>query len=142
MLQSALTPISGSAGDFITIDLTDSIKEMLSEEGHLSGYYKAFLLTSSAGEAESFYISNEISISIVYYDSTSGVVFKVGSTLDPTTGVLTLSTKNILYDTINPEDRTTINLGVYLKKSGFKNNDLQVSISDLKRIGVGTCIPE
>lgn len=142
LLQSALTPISGSAGDFITIDLTDSIKEMLAEEGHLSGYYKAFILTSSTGEAESFYISNEINISITYYDSTSGVVFKVGSTIDPATGVLTLSTKNVLYDTINLEDRTTINLGVYLKKSGFKNSDLQVSISDLKRIGIGTCIPE
>ena len=29
-----------------------------------------------------------------------------------------------------------------LKKAGFKNNDINVSISDLKRIGIGTCNDE
>ena len=115
---------------------------MLLSSGHLQGYYKAFLLTSNAGESDSFYITNSIVISIIYYDVTTGVIFKVGSTLDPLTGILTLQTKNILYDSANTANRTVLNLGVYLKKSGFKNNDLTISINDLSRIGIGTCIPE
>lgn len=139
---SSLDPTSGVATDFITFDITDAIKTMLLYPGHLPGYYKAFLLTSDVGELDSFYITNSISINITYYDITTGVIFKVGSTLDPLTGILTLQTKNILYDSSTTDNRTVLNLGVYLKKSGFKNNDLTISINDLARIGLGTCIPE
>jgi hypothetical protein len=136
-----LIPTSGLAGDTISFDITNAIKSMLLSTGHLPGYYKAFLLTSDAGELDSFYISNSILITVIYYDITTGVIFKVGSTLDPLTGILTLKTKNILYDSANTENRTVLNLGVYLKKAGFKNNDLTVSINDLSRIGLGTCTP-
>lgn len=139
---STLSPTSGVASGLISFDITDAVKYMLLSSGHLQGYYKAFLLTSNAGELDSFYITNSIVISIIYYDVTTGVIFKVGSTLDPLTGILTLQTKNILYDSANTANRTVLNLGVYLKKSGFKNNDLTISINDLSRIGIGTCIPE
>ena len=39
-------------------------------------------------------------------------------------------------------NRTIINFGVHLKKSGFINNDLAITISDLDRIGIGTCKDE
>jgi len=139
---SSLTPTSGVATDLISFDVTEAIKIMLLTPGHLPGYYKAFLLTSDANELNSFYITNTISLNIIYYDITTGVIFKVGSTLDPLTGILTLQTKNILYDSVSTENRTVLNLGVYLKKSGFKNNDLTISINDLSRIGLGKCTPE
>lgn len=141
-LISSLDPISGVAGDIIEFDVTNAIKYMISRPGHLPGYYKAFLLTSEYNELNSFYITNLITVTITYYDITTGVIFKVGSTIDPTTGILTLQTKNILYDSINEENRTTLNFGVYLKKSGFKNSDLEIKINDLSRIGIGTCTPE
>jgi len=139
---SSLAPISGIATDTIGFDVTDAIKSMLSVPGHLPGYYKAFLLTSETDELNSFNITNSISLNIIYYDITTGVIFKVGSTLDPSTGILTLQTKNILYDSVITENRTVLNLGVYLKKSGFKNNDLTININDLSRIGLGKCVPE
>lgn len=139
---SSLAPTSGVATDSISFDITDTIKTMLLAPGHLPGYYKAFLLTSNVGELDSFYITNSISLNITYYDITTGVIFKIGSTLDPLTGILTLQTKNILYDSINPDNRTVLNFGVYLKKSGFKNNDLTISVNDLSRIGIGKCTPE
>jgi len=141
-IMSSLSPVSGVATDLISFDITNAIKTMLLAQGHLPGYYKAFLLTSDSGELDSFSITNSIILTITYQDITTGVIFKVGSTLDPTTGVLTLKTKNILYDSANNENRTVINLGVYLKKSGFKNNDLAISINDLSRIGLGACTPE
>lgn len=141
-LISNLAPASGVAGDTIILDVTDAVKYMVGLDSHISGYNKAFLLTSSSSETESFYISNLISITITYYDATTGVIFKVGSSLDPATGILTLVTKNILYDLSTIENRTVLNIGVYLKKAGFKNSDLEVSINDFSRIGIGTCTPQ
>lgn len=138
---SSVPAMSGVAGEVISLDITDAVKYLLVQPGHLPGYYKAFKLTSDPGELDSFSITNSITVTITYYDITTGVIFKVGSTLDPATGVLTLKTKNILYDSVNSENRTTINLGVYLKKSGFKNSDLTVSLNDISRLGIGTCVP-
>jgi hypothetical protein len=40
---------------------------------------------------------------------------------------------------MNKANRTVLNFGVYLKKSGFKNQDVEISIDDLSRLGIGVC---
>jgi hypothetical protein len=79
---------------------------------------------------------------IEYEDITTGVIFKVGVSIDSSTGIATLQTKNILYDILNEANRTILKFGVYLKKSGFRNDDLTIGIKDLSRIGIGTCVEE
>ena len=63
----------------------------------------------------------------------------MGVDLDPTTGIATFNTKNILFDALNKANRTTLNFGIYLKKSGFRNQDVELSIDDLSRLGIGNC---
>lgn len=142
LIQTIAGGTTGVAGSSITLDITAAITNMVAQPGHLPNYYKAFLLTTDPSAVTELYITNEISLEIVYSDITTGVVFQVGSTLDPLTGVLTLKTKNILYDSLNAQNRTVINFGVSLKKAGFKNTDLSIGINELKAVGIGTCVPD
>jgi hypothetical protein len=142
LIQTISGGTTGLAGSSIELDITNAVTNMLAQPGHLPGYYKAFLLTTDTTAVTELYITNEISLSIVYSDITTGVVFQVGSVLDPLTGVLTLKTKNILYDSLNAANRTVINFGVALKKAGFKNSDLSIGINELKNVGIGTCVPD
>jgi len=136
---SYLNPASGVAGDQISIDITNFISNSIQNESHISGYYKSILITSLGSESESFTITNEIIVNIIYYDLISNAIIKVGSTLDPNTGILTIHSKNVLYDSINESNRTKISVGVFLKKSGFKNNDMKVDVNDLSRLWIGGC---
>lgn len=129
-------------GDSIDIDVTGIMIYFLSQPGHLPGFYKAISIEPSANTEEELFISKDINLTIEYEDITTGVVFKIGSSLDPSTGIVTFHTKNILYDSVNEANRTVLNFGVHLKKSGFKNEDVKIGIKDLVRIGIGTCQDE
>jgi hypothetical protein len=129
-------------GDSIQVDITEIIKKFMSEPGFLPGYYKAFVIEPDYTANSEISISNEILFEISYEDITTGVIFKVGVNIDPTTGIASFKTKNILFDSINSENRTVIKFGVFLKKSGFRNADINLTISDLKKIGLGSCADE
>ena len=136
------TPGSMSPGETIDIDVTSIAIYFLAQPGHLPGFYKAVSIEPSASAVANFLITTGMTLSIEYEDITTGVVFKVGSSIDPATGIVTFHTKNILYDSVNESNRTTLNFGVFLKKSGFKNESISIGIKDLARIGIGTCIDE
>jgi hypothetical protein len=108
----------------------------------LPGFYKALSIEPSAETEETFLINSNMFITIEYEEITTGVVFKVGASIDASTGIVTLHTKNILYDSVNEANRTVLNFGVYLKKSGFKNESIKIGIKDLERIGIGVCSDE
>lgn len=130
------------SGDSIQVDITDIIKKFMSEPGFLPGYYKALIIEPDYTANSEINIANSILFEISYEDITTGVIFKVGVNIDPMTGIASFKTKNILFDSIYSENRTIIKFGVYLKKSGFRNNDVTLTISDLKRIGLGSCSDE
>lgn len=131
-----------TVGSEIEIDVTNAIIGFLANTAHLPGFVKAFVIEPEAEADSIFQILNSATLVITYEDITTGVVFQVGVSINPTTGIATLNTKNILYDASIEENRTVINFGVHLKKSGFKNQDLNVSIADLSRVGIGTCKDE
>jgi hypothetical protein len=139
---TTFTPGSLAAGDAVDVDVTSVMIYFLSQSGHLPGFYKALSIEPSSTAEEEFLMSTNAYLTIEYEDITTGVVFKVGSSLDPSTGIVTLHTKNILYDSVNAANRTVLNFGVYLKKSGFKNKSIDIGIKDLARIGIGTCLDE
>ena len=135
------TPGVVSSGSTFEVDITNMIIKFLSDPGFLPGYHKAFVIEPDfAGTVDSsIIVSSAIQIDIAYEDITTGVIFKIGVSIDPVTGIASFKTKNILYDAMNPENRTTIKFGVYLKKSGFRNEDITVGINELKKIGLGSC---
>lgn len=137
----SFTPGAVSSGSTFEVDITNMIIKFLSDPGFLPGYRKAFVLEPDLNGAvdSSILISSSIQIDIAYEDITTGVIFKIGVSIDPVTGIASFKTKNVLYDAMNPENRTTIKFGVYLKKSGFRNQDITVGISELKKIGLGSC---
>jgi len=136
---SSFIPGTLVVGEEIKVDITSMIVNFLSTPGYLPGQIKGFLLEPDALTNSSFVISNVVSLEINYEDVTTGVIFKIGTSLDISTGILTLNTKNILYDELASENRTVLNFGIYLKKAGFRNSDIAVGIKDLDRIGIGTC---
>lgn len=136
------SPGTLAVGDEISIDVTNIIVSFISTSGHLPGQIKGFMIEPDASADSTITVSNNATLVIGYEDVTTGVIFKVGTSLDASTGILTLNTKNILYDALVPENRTVLNFGVYLKKAGFINEDVEVGIDDLKRIGIGTCVDE
>ena len=140
--MSTFKPGSVASGSKFDVDVTAMASYFLSRTGHLPGFYKAVMIEPSTSASTSFSVTSNIDFSISYEDLTTGVIFKIGASLDAKTGIVSLKTKNVLYDSLNSENRTVLNFGVYLKKSGFKNNDLEINIKDLKRIGVGTCVEE
>jgi len=139
---TTFTPGDLAAGESVDIDVTSIAIYFLSQAGHLPGFYKAISIEPSAYADEEFLVTAGIDLTIEYEDITTGVVFKVGSSVDPSTGIVTLHTKNILYDSVNDANRTVLTFGVYLKKSGFKNKSIDIGIKDLARIGIGTCLDE
>jgi len=138
---TSFTPGVISAGSTFEVDITNIIIKYLSDPGFLPGYYKAFVIEPDlAGSVDSsVQISSSVEINILYEEITTGVIFKIGVSIDSATGIASFKTKNILYDALNSENRTTIKFGVYLKKSGFKNQDVTLGINELKKIGLGSC---
>jgi len=131
-----------AAGGTIEVDATSLAIYYLSQSGHLPGFYKALIIEPSATAEASISILSGVTFTIEYEDISTGVIFKIGASLDSSTGIVSLQTKNILYDALNEANRTVLKFGVYLKKSGFKNDDITIGIKDLSRIGIGTCIDE
>jgi hypothetical protein len=129
------------AGSTFSIDVTNIVTAYLADPGFLPGYYKAFVIEPDAANLSdsSVVFSSTIDLDINYEEITTGVIFKIGISIDTTTGIATFKTKNILYDAMNPANRTTVKFGVYLKKSGFINQDISLGISELKKIGLGSC---
>lgn len=130
------------AGETVDIDITPVVISFVNNAGHLPGFVQGFIIEPEASADSSFVISSDLELTITYEDITTGVVFQVGVSLNPITGVATFNTKNVLYDATIEENRTVINVGVHLKKAGFKNRDLQTTIVDLDRIGIGDCKDE
>ena len=139
---STFIPGDLSIGDTITVDMTSIAIYFLSKTGHLPGFYKALTIEPSSTAEGAIYIDPLMTLNIEYEDVTTGVIFKVGASIDSSTGIVSLQTKNILYDALNSANRTVLNFGVYLKKSGFRNDDVSVGIKDLARLGIGTCVDE
>ncbi len=133
---------SYAAGDKISIPITSAIMAWAISPGHLPGQYKALVLEPGKNVEKTLEVESEIKFEINIEDRSSGIIFKVGVDLDHKTGIATLNTKNIIYDALNSANRTVLNFGVHLKKSAFKNSDVEISIQDLNRIGIGTCMDE
>lgn len=140
-LLTNFMPGALSSGATFEVDVTNIIIGYLADPGFLPGYTKAFIIEPNIDNAVDSIVllSTDISLDIEYEELTTGVIFKIGISINPVTGVASFKTKNILYDASNPENRTTIKFGVYLKKSGFKNEDITLNISELKKIGLGSC---
>ena len=134
-------PATISDGKSVELDISSIIVSFLGQKGHISGQYKAMILEHTGTGNSEFAIDPIIEISLVYEEISTGVVFKVGLDLNTKTGVLSLRTKNILYDKLIREHRTVVKVGVHMKKAGFINEDVEVDISKLKSIGVGDCLP-
>ena len=138
-LYESFVPGTLGAGEVISVDVTTMIMAFLIETGHLPGYTKALLIEPSSSATTSLTITSDINLVIGYEDVTTGVVFQIGASIDPLTGIMSMKTKNILYDALDEASRTTLGFGVYLKKSGFINADVKIGIKDLSRIGIGVC---
>jgi hypothetical protein len=138
---TSFTPGIVSSGATFDVDITNIIIKYLSDPGFLPGYYKAFVIEPdlSGSVDSSIKLLSSMEINILYEEITTGVIFKIGVSIDPMTGIASFKTKNILYDALNTENRTTIKFGVYLKKSGFRNQDVTLGIDELKKIGLGSC---
>jgi hypothetical protein len=136
---TSFSPGTVAEGATFDVDITSIAIYFLSKPGHLPGTYKGMLIEPSTTANSGFSFLRAMSLSVSYEDISTGVIFKIGVSIDPTTGIATLDTKNILYDSFNSANRTVLKFGVYLKKSGFRNSDIEVGIKDLKRIGIGTC---
>jgi hypothetical protein len=130
-----------ASGASFSVDITNIVIKYLSDPGFLPGYYKAIVIEPDSDVAvnSSVILKSSVTMDIIYEDITTGVIFKIGVNLDAKTGIASFKTKNILYDSLNPENRTTIKFGIYLKKSGFKNKDISLGITELKKIGLGSC---
>lgn len=139
---TTFSPGSVSAGETLSIDITSIMIYFLSKTGHLPGFYKAVSIEPSSTAVGEMSLEPYMTIAVEYEDITTGVIFKVGASINPLTGVVSLRTKNILYDSLDTSNRTVLNFGVHLKKSGFRNNDVSIGIKDLARIGIGSCIDE
>lgn len=131
-----------TTGGLIEVDIYPIIINFISNPANLPGFFKGLTIYPSNSADSSFVISNNITLLLEYEDITTGVVFKVGVNFNPVTGIATFNTKNILYDALIKENRTVLSFGVHLKKAGFKNADVELSISDLEKLGIGLCRDE
>lgn len=138
-LFTEFIPGTITAGTEFTVDISSIIISYLKNTAHLSGFYKALIIEPSAGANSEFHISSDITLSVLYEDVTSGVIFQIGMHIDGKTGIASLKTKNILYDKIIKENRTVLKFGVHLKKAGFANKNVEVTLDQLQNIGIGTC---
>jgi len=140
--RSVFTPGLLSVGSNIEIDVYPIILNFISNPGNLPGFFKGLQITPSEAANSNFIISNDILLEIEYEDIITGIVLKVGVNFNPVTGIATFNTKNILYDDLIKENRTVLSFGVHLKKAGFKNSDIELSIGDLDKLGIGLCRDE
>tara|TARA_R110001583_G_scaffold16234_13_gene66313 strand:- start:4043 stop:8185 length:4143 start_codon:yes stop_codon:yes gene_type:complete len=138
----SFSPGTVNSGSYFDVDVTTMFIVFLSETGHLPGFYKGVVIEPDGETDYTMSVNASAKLILEYEDVTTGVIFKVGISLDPKTGIATFNTKNILYDSSDVEKRTIIKFGIFLKKSGFVNNDLEIGIKDLNRIGIGTCSEE
>jgi hypothetical protein len=136
---NSFIPGTVTFGDQIEVDVTTIVVSMLAAAGHLPGQHKGFIFEPDSDMDSSLAVASTAELEVTYLDTTTGIIFKVGTNLDKDTGILTLNTKNILYDDLVRENRTVLNFGVYLKKAGFSNSDIEINIADLTRVGIGTC---
>jgi len=141
-LMTTFSPGAVVSGDTISVDVTILFMTLLSQTGHLPGFLKGFVIEPDATANSSFTVSSNVSLVVVYEDASTGIVFKVGVSIDQSTGIATFNTRNIIFDALTERNRTVLNFGVYLKKSGFKNQDVDVSIGDLSRLGIGACFDQ
>ncbi len=139
---TSFIPGTVAFGDEIEVDVTGIISGFLLSTGHLPGQFKGFVFEPDITADSALAVSSLATLEVTYLDTSTGIVFKVGVSLDEQTGLVTLNTKNILYDDLIEENRTVLNFGVYLKKSGFRNSDIKISIEELSRIGLGSCSDE
>jgi hypothetical protein len=139
-LVTSFSPGSVAAGSTFSVDVTTVYKALASNSGHLPGFLKGFVIEPDLTMNSSFQISSEITLEVSYVDTSTGMIYKIGVDLDPSTGIATFDTKNILFDALNRNNRTVLNFGVYLKKAGFKNQDIEIAIDDLARLGIGNCL--
>lgn len=142
--QDSATIVSFIPGDItvdevIEVDVSAIALAVLANPSHLPGFYKALIIEPASDADGSFEIDPALTLLITYEDISTGVVFQVGVSVNPLTGIATFNTKNILYDANIEENRTVIEVGVHLKKSGFINADKAITIEDLSRIGIGSC---
>lgn len=138
-LIKSFTPGAVSVGGLIDIDITSMSAYLISRSGHLPGFIKGLVIEPDETADSEFTFEPNVLLTIEYLDETTGVVYKVGMNIDSSTGIVTLNTKNILFDALSEVNRTVLNFGIYLKKSGFKNQDIKISINELSRVGIGTC---
>ena len=140
---TAFIPGAAASGAEISIDVLDAVKSMMSDTtGHLPGYEKSFWIVPAFTTTSSFSVSASARLDIEYVDTSTGVIFKIGIDIDTSTGIASFRTRNILYDSMINENRTVIEFGVFLKKSAFRNSDLEIGISELNRIGIGSCVDD
>lgn len=139
VLIKEFIPGSLISGQNFELDLTTQLSELLAQAGQIPGFLRGFIIEPSSTTDSSFTVSSTMKLSFDYEDSSTGIVFKVGVSIDPSTGIVTFNTKNILYDNLVEASRTVLNFGVYLKKAGFKNQDLELNVKDLNRLGIGSC---
>lgn len=141
-LITTFSPGSIVSGTEFTVDVTSLFVSLISQVGHLPGFIKGFVIEPDLLADSSFSVTSDVSLTAVYLDESTGVVFKVGVSIDASTGIATFNTKNIMFDALVETNRTVINFGVYLKKSGFINQDVNLTIEDMKRMGIGSCFDE
>lgn len=141
-LIKTFSPGSLISGQTFSVDVTSQFSDLLATAGQVPGFIRGFIIEPSLSTNSSFEITSILTLTFEYEDSSTGIVFKVGVSIDPSTGIVSFNTKNILYDNLVEASRTTLTFGVYLKKSGFKNQDVTLSIQDLSRLGIGSCFDE
>lgn len=129
-------------GEPQSIDITQGILRFLTLRNFLSGSYRAMSIGTRYGSVSSIKIRSNISVELIYNDQNQNITYKVGVDLDTSTGIMTLRTKNVLFDALIKENRTVVSVGVLLKKSGFLNRDVEIDVESIKNIGVGNCIAE
>lgn len=136
-----------SPGDTVQITgLERMLQDMQDLRNFVSGTTRAFSLESTfvnsppSNYSESFEFSATLSMIFTYQDLNQGITYKVGVDLDTETGIMTFNTKNVLYDDQIKENRTVLNVGVLLKKSGFLNSDSEIGIDTIREIGIGNCV--
>ena len=138
-LFTSFIPGTVAEGDQITIDISPIIISYMANTAHISGFYKGLILEPSSGAVGSISFKSSVQINITYEDLSSGVLIHVGMHLDPKTGIASFKTRNVLFDKLIKENRTTIEFGIHLKKSGFSNEDIEVTLDQLRNVGIGTC---
>jgi hypothetical protein len=140
-ISTTIGPVA--EGESVSISVLNVIADYLSEIGHLPGFNKGFYINIATDEDAAINLNpNDFRLNISYTNTSLGETFKVGLDLDKSTGVLSISTKNILYDFSDPKDRTVVKVGVLLKKKGFINKDVELTLVELNSLGIGDCSGE